>query len=913
MGLWKEILRRIAYLGRRGKFDRELDAEIRFHLSSRAQELEDSGLSHADAVMQARQEFGSCARTQEDTRSAWQFRWLEDLFTDLRHALRAFLRNRAFTFTALVCLALGIGANTLIFSLVNAILLRPLPYPQADRLVMVRFTPPDHADQRLGSNPGSYFFLREHNRSFEKMGAIRIVGTSAASDTGDASNREWVQEGWISPGLQDVLGVQPMLGRWFAQDPSGYGRVVISYGLWQRLYGGSPEVIGKQLRFDQQGSSLITGVMPKGFQTLNPDIQFWRFQGDDDLARARRSPNRVFYTFARLKPGVTVQQAQADVNALASPLGREYEMNRGWGIKIDTLRDAYFGHLRQPLLILQGAVLFLLLIACANVAGLLLTQASIRQKELAVRAALGSSRGRVIRQLLAESALLGILGGVAGAGLAWVGLEAIGLEAVSRVAAPFFPQADAIAMDGRVLGFALLLSLATGLLFGGIPAFQISRPDLMEMLRESSRGSTIGGTRQRLRGAFVIVQVALALVLLAGAGLLTRSLLRLNLVRPGFDPASLTTFQVHFPYSLERQVPNAPNTPSGGLLVELSPRYHQLADQIREQIASLPGVESASTAMTPPLGGVPRTFNFTRAGFPVSDAEREAWTAEWYPISAGYLHTLKLPLTRGREFGAEDSATSRPVAIVNSALADRFFPHENPIGQQIQTGMLNDPVREIVGVAGDVRQNRYEYGLRPQMYVPRDQVPAQMDMTLSFEVLNATFIVRSGANPAPMDSALRKAVSNVDPSLAVTNVMTVEQYAAGQLQDLRNYAALLGIFAGISVLLSVAGLFGALAHWISQRTNEIGIRRALGAPNRAVLLDVLTRGLVLIGIGLALGLVVSLALTRVIQSFLWGVTATDPLTFAAVLLLMAAIGAAACYVPARRALKVDPVIALRAD
>jgi putative ABC transport system permease protein len=908
MGLWKEVFRRIAYLGRRGKFDRELDAEIRFHVSSRITELLDSGLSHADAVMQARREFGSSARTREDTRSAWQFRWLEDLLTDLRHALRAFLRNRAFTLTALVCLALGIGANTLIFSLVNAILLRPLPYPQADRVVIVRFTPPDHADQRLGSNPGSYFFIREHNRSFEKMGAIRIVGTSAASGDGDSSNREWVQEGWISPGLQDVLSVQPMLGRWFAQDPAGYGQVVISYGLWQRLYGGAPDAIGKRLRFDQAGSSLITGVMPKGFQTLNPDIQFWRLQGDDDLARARRSPNRVFFTFARLKPGVTVQQAQADVNALASPLGHEYEMNRGWGIKIDTLREAYFGHLRQPLLILQGAVLFLLLIACANVAGLLLTQASIRQKELAVRAALGSSRSRVIRQLLAESAALGILGGLAGFGLAF-----IGLKAVSGVAATFFPPADALVMDGRVLAFTLLLSLTTGLIFGAIPAFQISRPDLIEMLRESSRGSTTNATRQRLRGAFVVVQVALALVLLAGAGLLTRSLSQLNLVRPGFDTANLTTFQVHFPYSLERQVPNAPNTPSGGLLVELNSRYNQLAGQIREQIASLPGIESASTAMTPPLGGNPRTFNFTRAGVPVSDSEQEAWTAEWYPISAGYLRTLKLPLISGREFGAEDTATSRPVVIVNRALAERFFPHENPVGQLIQTSMLNDPVREIVGVAGDVRQNRYEYDLRPQIYVPREQVPARMDMTLSFEVLNATFIVRSAANPAPMVSALRKAVASVDPSLAVTNVMTVEQYAAGQLQDLRNYAVLLGIFAGISVLLSVAGLFGALAHLISQRTNEIGIRRALGAPNAAVLMDVLTRGVVLIGIGLALGLFVSLALTRVIQSFLWGVTATDPLTFAAVVLLMAVIGLLACYVPARRALKVDPVIALRAD
>jgi predicted permease len=540
MSAWKEAFRRIAYLGRRGKFDRELDDEIRFHVASRVQELEDAGFSHSDAQAQARKEFGPSTRMREDASAAWQFQWLEDLVTDLRHAVRAFLRNPAFTLTALVCLALGIGANTLIFSVVNAILLRSLPYPQADRLVVVRFTPPDGANERLGSNAGSYFFIREHNRSFEKMGAIRITGTSVASDTGDGSNRVWVQSGWISPGLQDVFGLQPLLGRWFPQDASGYGAVVISYGLWQSLYGGSQAVIGRKLRMDQRGSEVITGVMPKGFQTLKPDIQVWRFQDDSDLARARRSPNRVFYSFARLKPGVTIEQAQDDLDTLAEPLGVELEMNRGWGIRVDTLREAYVGHLRQPILILQGAALFLLLIACANVAGLLLTQASIRQKELAVRAALGSSRGRVVRQLLAESALLAVLGGLAGAGLA-----RLGLEAVTGVASTFLPQTDSLKMDTAVLSFTLLLSLGTGLIFGSIPALQISRPDLTEMLREAARSNTAGGTPQRLRGAFVVVQVALALVLLTGAGLLTHSLLRLNMVRPGFDPTELTTFQVH--------------------------------------------------------------------------------------------------------------------------------------------------------------------------------------------------------------------------------------------------------------------------------------------------------------------------------------------------------------------------------
>lgn len=905
MSLWTEASRRIEYLRRRNQFDRELEDEIGFHISARVEELEERGVPHRDALAQARKELGPAARVQEEARAAWQFRWVEDLLSDLRHAGRAYRRSRAFTLTALSCLALGIGANTLIFSLVNAVLLRPLPYPHAEQIVMVRFSPPDHADDRLGSNSGSYFFIREHNRSFAHMGAVRVTGNSVANDGGDASNREWVQSGAITPGLQDVFAEQPLLGRWFPQDDSGYGRVVISYGLWQRLFGGTPDVIGKLLRSDQNVTSIITGVMPQGFQTLNPDIQYWRFQGDDDLARARRSPNRVFYAFARLKSGVTLAQAQADMDALAAPLGQEYDMNRGWGIKVDTLRDAYVGHLRRPLFILQGAVLFLLLIACANVAGLLLTQASVRQKELAVRAALGSSRGRVVRQLLAESALLAVLGGALGAGLA-----GLGLEVVSNMVSTLAPQAGDISMDGTVLGAALLLSLGTALIFGGIPALQVARPDLTQALRDSSRSNTANRTRHRLRGAFVVVQVALALVLLAGAGLLTRSLVRLNLVRLGFDPAGVTTFQVHLPYSLAKQIGN---TPSGGLLVEMNPKYTQLAEQLRQRIELAPGVESAAVATTPPLGGAPRMFPFTRPGEPLASNETEAWTAEWYPISAGYFHTLRLGLRSGREFGAEENAHSRPVAVINRTLAERFFPGEDPIGKKIQTSMLDDPPREIVGVAEDVRQNRYEYGLKPQIYVPRIQLPGKLDMTLSFEILNTTVIVRTKVDPASMVPSFRKAVAAVDPSLAVANVLTVEQYAAAQLQDLRNYALLLGIFAGISVLLAVTGLFGAVSHLVSQRTNEIGIRRALGASNAAVLRDVLQRGLILIGGGLAAGLVVSIALTRVIRSFLWGVTATDPVTFGAGLLLMTAVGLLACYVPARRALKVDPVIAVRAD
>jgi len=904
MGFWTAIGRRAAHFMRRTQFDRELDEEIRFHLDTRIEELEKDGLTHADAVMQAQKEFGSRLRTAEESREPWRFQWLEDLFVDLRYAVRSFGRSPVFALTAIGCLALGIAANTLIFSLVNTILLRALPYPNADRLAMVRFTPPNEPDQKFGSNSGTYFFIREHNRVFERMGGLRLTSFSIAADRSDGDpTRAWVLGGWVSPGLTDTMGVSPILGRWFAKADDSLN-VVISYGLWQRMFGGSPDVLGKKLILDLAVASIV-GVMPAGYQTLNPDIDFWRLQTDENLANALRSPNRVFNLFARLKPGVTIEQAQADMSSLAGPLGEQYEMNRGWNIKVESLREAYVGHLRLPLLVFQGAVLILLLIACANVAGLLLAQANTRQKELAVRTALGSTRARVVRQLLAESLLLSLMGGLAGVALGWAGLEMF-----KTLAPSVLPGGIRLTMDLLVLGFGLMLSLATGLIFGTLPAVHISRPDLMGILRESSRSTTGGAFRQRLRGAFVVSQVALALILLIGAGLLTHSLLRLNMAQPGFSPHGLVTFQVPFSRTLYR---GAGNTPTGGLQVEMTPKFNVLTERVRDQVANIPGVEAVTFAMTPPLGGAPRRFPFSKDGQILGSAEQEAWTAEWYPIGAGYFQTLKIPLIRGREFNLQDSSSSVPVALINETMAQRFFRSEDPVGKRIQTGLLYDSPREIVGVVGDVRQDRYQYSPQPQIYVPHGQLPAKMDMSMSFDVLVATYILRTNLDPAAVIPSLRKTVAAVDSSQAVTNVFTVEQYAAGQLQDLRHYAALLSIFGGISILLSFIGLFGIMAHAVSQRTNEIGIRVALGATSGAVMALIARQGFALVGFGMLLGVGASYALTRVLGRFLWGVSATDPLTFLVVLLAMAAVASIACYLPARRALKIDPIIALRLE
>jgi putative ABC transport system permease protein len=831
-----------------------------------------------------------------------RLRWIEDLASDLSYGIRSFRRNPTFALTALSCLALGIGANTLIFSLVHSILLRQFPYPDADRLAMVRFTPPQQPEQKFGTNAGSYFFIRARNHVFQSMGAVRFVGFSIAGSQDDP-NREWVQGAFVTPGLTDTMGMAPAMGRWFSRDDTAFN-IVISHRLWQRVFGGASDILGKKLYLDMSVATVV-GVMPPGYQTLDPSVELWRLQTDENLANALRSPNRVFNLFARLKPGVTVQQAQAELATLEGPLGDEMDMNRGWGIKVDSLHDAYVGHLRQPLLIFQGAVFILLLIACANVASLLLAQATTRHRELAMRVALGSSRGRVIRQILTESVLLSLTAGALGIGLGWSGLRIL-----TRFATGLAPEFGDAALDLTVFGFAMLLSLITGLVFGGFPAVRVSRTDPVEFLRDASRSATASGRSLKLRGAFVIAQVALAVVLLIGAGLLAHSLLRLNMVRPGLDPEGLVTFQIPFSRTLYR---GAGNSPTGGLLVEMGPQLNLKINQVTDRIAKLPGVESVAAAMTPPLGGSARRFEFKRESQVLSASEQEAWTAEWYPVTSGYFATLRIPLIRGRDFSAADSETSSPVVIINTGMAQRFFPNEDPVGKRIQSGLLYDQPREIIGVVGDVRQNRYQYASQPQMYVPRMQMPSKMDMTLSFDVLVGTFIVRTHGNPANLEPLLRKAANEVDRTLALTNMRTVEQYAAGQLQDLRHYATLLSIFGGISILLCFVGLFGITAHSVSQRTHEIGIRVALGATSGSVLTLIARQGFRLILIGMLFGVVASLELTRVVERFLWGVTPTDPETFAAVLGAVLVVALGACYVPARRALRIDPIHALRSE
>ena len=839
---------------------------------------------------------------------------MSTLMQDLRYSVRRMLKQPGFAAIVVVSLALGIGANTMIFSLVNGLLLRSLPYPDPDRVVVLWFTPPNRPDQRNVATHANCAALRERSRSFEHIGCgIPGIGANLSEEGQDAAAAERLIGQQYTADLADALGVGPLIGRWFTVEEEQPGRdpvILISYRLWQSRFAGSPNVVGRKVRVtgtQNTASDIATiiGVVPDGFDFFNPLADLWfPFVIPAGSANA---PTRRLLVAGRLLPGVTVTQAQAEMTAFAQGLAEEVpETNKDWGIQVQPVQEAYLGPLRSPFLVLQGVVAFVLLIACANVAGLLLAQGAAQQKELAIRSALGSSRSRIIRQLLTGNVLLAIMGGIAGLAIGWAGMRVL----VNSLP-PGFPRLSAVTIDSTVLGFTLLLSVATGLIFGILPALQISRPDLMDALRDSTRSATAGGARQRLRSAFVVLQISLALVLLIGAGLMINSFLRLYAVESGVDTSNLMSFQVQLSDSKFIRDTGG-RTPSGSAETETSPLLSQVSEQMRGRLGAIPGVESVAMVSTvAPLMGGARRYPFTIDGKQPAPAEQEAQSAEWYPISPEYFETLKLSILRGHEFTAQDSAAGLPVIVINSTMANRFWPNDDPIGKRVQVSYFNDPPRQIVGVVGDVRQSSRQTDAQAQMYVPFGQLPAIQEKRLSFGTEILTFVMRSAGNPEQLTAGLRSAIAEIDRSQPVYNVQPLERYVSNQLEGYRQYVMMLGVFGGIAVILAVVGIYGIMAHAVTQRTNEIGIRMALGAGSGQVLKLVLRRGLILIVIGLVLGFGASLALTQVLNSFLWGVTATDPLTFALVVAGLASVALLACYIPARRALKVSPIIALR--
>jgi putative ABC transport system permease protein len=813
---------------------------------------------------------------------------METLIQDIRYGIRMLLKSPGLSIVATVALALGIGANTAIFSVVNGVLLRPLPFPNPDALMAVFET-----DQQRGQVRGSYsypnfFDLREQNNVFEKLAAYHS-SDYILTGSGDATRLQGAVVTWdIFP----LLGVAPEFGRSFVSEedkPGETGRVVVlSHGLFEKRFNSDPGVINQSITLDGYKYTVI-GVMPRAFQfpVQNEPVELWTTIAGDATGASPMTAQRGAHFLnlvARLKPGVTQDQAQADVNTIATRLQQQYpDTNSRKGILVETVLHALVGDVRFPLLMLLGAVACVLLIACANVANLLLARATSRYKEMAIRSALGASRVRVIRQMLTESVLLAVVGGGIGLVLAvwWSDLlVALGKEDI--------PRALQVGVDWRVLSFTAGLSILTGLVFGVVPAFHSSKTELTDSLKEG-RGAGGGSRRNRMRSTLVVVELAVAVVLLVGAGLLIQSLWRLQRVNSGLNTENVLTLSVTLPdvkYDGEKQ--------------------SQFFQQLRSKLEALPGVQSASGVLPLPLSGDLFSLSFQIDGRPVP--KKDEPSADFFGADAGYFKTMGIPVLKGRDFNQFDQHRSTPVIIVNETFAKTHFPGEDAIGKRIQPGISTfdnekAPMREIVGVVGDVRNRGLNTPARPAFYEPITQVPfPQMSV-----------VVKTTGDPRSLIPTITREVTQFDKDLPVFSVKTMDEYLASSVAAPRFNTTLLSIFAGVALVLTIIGLYGVMSYSVAQRTNEIGIRLALGAQTGNVVSLVVAQGLRLVLLGLAIGLAGAFAASRIVKSLLFGVTTKDPLTFALAAGLLGAVGLLACYLPARRATKVDPIEALRCE
>ncbi|MBA2341568.1 MAG: ABC transporter permease [Pyrinomonadaceae bacterium] len=806
---------------------------------------------------------------------------MRTLLQDARFALRMLWKNPGFTIVAVIALALGIGANTAIFSVVNAVLLRPLPFAEPDRLVAVLAVNIKGGEEQFGgASPADYLDWRAQNNSFE--GITAYSGGTINLSGGD--HPEQFTGARVSDDFFKVYNTRPLLGRTILPEENvlrGNRVIVLSSQLWQKRFGGDPNIIGKALMIGGR-SATVVGVMPPEFKEPSYAEAWSPLFMDSGELKPRAS--RYFTVAARLKPGVTLEQAQAEINVIASRLAAEHvETNAGWGVRLLPLHERGVTNVRSSLLILLGAVGFVLLIACANVANLLLARAASRHREVAIRTAMGATRSRIVRQLLTESLLLALAGGVAGLLLALWGVEAI----TSLMPSDWrFPRLDESRIDGVTLIFTFGISMITGLVFGLLPALKASNPNVYESLKEASRTSTAGLRLQRLRGLLVVSEIALTVLLLVGAGLLMKSLVRLQQVDLGFNPQNLLTANVVPPLTQKY------------LQDDQRARLYQ---NILEEVEKLPGVESVALNSGPPLASFGLNFGFEIEGqtTEVSDKKEAFYSA----ISAGYFHTMGISLGRGREFTERDNKAAPPVAIINETMARRYFPDRDPVGQRIKIKhYMSEPVsHEIVGVARDTKQMNLSDKTEIEMYVPFLQRPW----------LSTALIVRAKTNPASIIPSLQRAVATVDKDQPVSRAKTMEELMSESVAQPRFYTLLLGVFAGVALLLSAVGIYGVIAYTVTQRTHEIGVRMALGAQTKDVVRMIVGQGMALIFVGVLSGLAASFALTRLLSNLLYGVSATDPFTFIGISLLLSVVAFVACYIPARRATKVDPMVALR--
>ena len=791
------------------------------------------------------------------------------MLNDLRHSLRSLLKSPGFTALAILALALGIGANTAIFSVVNGVLLQPLAYADPDRLVVILH------DGKYPVAPADYLDWRKQSRSFDGMAAAQVWG---ATLTG-RDRAEALPGMQVSANMFSVLGVDAIHGRTFQphEDQPGNGKVaVLSYQLWRRRFGSDPGIVGQKINLNGD-SYTVAGVMPQNFRFAPfwaTDVELWV-----PLVFDRRSNDRSgrsLRIFARLRPGVSIEQAQAENDVICRRLQQQYPAtDTNMTARVVPLKEKVVANIRPTLLVLIGTVGFVLLIACSNLANLMLVRANGKRKETAVRLALGSSRGRLIRGELIESILLSITGAVVGVLLARWGMSAL----IASLPAGSLPRLEEVRIDTAVLLFSAAIAIVSGLLCGLVPAIRASRTDVQEALKSGGRGSTTGRKEHRARGLLVISEVALALVLLVGAGLMLRTFEHLQAVDPGFDPRNVLTLEVA----------------AGGKNYPTAEGRIQFFEQLRPRLESLPGVESVGVINHLPIGGDIWTLDIAIEGRPLQPPGQE-FGAAYRVVQPGYFHAMRIPLERGRDFNAHDAAGTTPVAIVNEALAKHHWPGGDPVGQRITLDLKT--WMTIVGVSKNVKQSDWVAAPDDEIYLPHAQSKA-----LQFDSM--TVVLRAHGDPR---KAVEEQVRALDKDVPIAHMRSMEQVIEDKLWRGRLAMTLLSLFAGVAVALAALGIYGAISYSVAQRTSEIGIRMALGARSADVLLMVLRQGLTVVGVGIGIGLLGAWMLTRTLAGLLYGVTATDPVTFLVVPAVLIALSAIACSVPALRAAKIDPKI-----
>jgi putative ABC transport system permease protein len=890
---WKrEIRRRLAGEQLEPPREAAIVEELAQYLDDCYAELLVGGATEADARRQTLTELSGSEMLQRELRRGERrvnpepivpgtnrrTNMIADLWQDIRFGARMLRTQPGFTLIVVLTLALGIGANTAIFSVVNAVMLRPLPFVNADRLVRLRESNPERGWPSYSVSHPNFLDWRARTQSFEALAATD--STNLNLNTG--GDIEVVGGATITADFLPALGVAPLFGRNFLPEedrPGGNTRVVLlAHGFWLRRFGADPGIVGKTVTINDN-SFTVVGVLPESFTWARSEM-FIPLAPDP----ARSRGDHRLTVIGRLKPGVAWERALADMNTIAQQLAQQFpESNKGWSVVGQKFYDWIVPEQsRRSLLVFAGAVIFVLLIACSNVANLMLARASARQKEMAIRVALGAGRFRIIRQLMSEALLLALLAGALGLLVTvWT------VEALQTMNLAILPRLNELSVDGRVVAFGLLISLLTVVIFGLFPALQAARPDVHETLKEGGRSGGGGRGRQRVRGALVIIEVALSVALLIGAGLLLRSFSKLQEIKPGFEPNNLLTMRI----SLSR------NRYQGDQ--EAWAFYTRLLQETK----ALPGVRDAALTSAVPLAGTGNTSSEIQLPGKAATPDGSQPSAGWRVVSPGYFRTLGVPL-RGRDFNERDTAESQPVAIISEEMAQRYWPGEDPLGKTVIMDSLEKKERAIIGIAGDLRSFGLDTEPGAMIYAPTAEVARGIQSRL---------VVRTRAEPTAQTSAVRGVLRSIDANVPIYDIQTVEQLLYDSLGARRFNMFLLGSFAGVALLLASVGLFGVMAYLVSQRTHEIGIRRALGARPRDVFRLIIGRGLLLASIGAAIGLVAAFGLARFLEALLFQVKPTDTLSFTVAPALLLGVALLACYAPARRAMKVDPLVALRCE